>query len=108
MLIIKIRSELVHSPIRIFNENGYEIFNDLDYIYNDKKLLSLTKKAEKLYDSYYDFNRQDDSIFFDEKLEKKNKNKMLHLINKIKKRLNQINNNNFIIEDYETERLINL
>ena len=56
MLIIKIRSELVHSPIRIFNENGYEIFNDLDYIYNDKKLLSLTKKAEKLYDSYYDFN----------------------------------------------------
>ena len=41
MLIIKIRSELVHSPIRIFNENGYEIFNDLDYIYNDKKLLSL-------------------------------------------------------------------
>ena len=47
-------------------------------------------------------------LIFDEKLEKKNKNKMLHLINKIKKRLNKINNNNFIIEDYETERLINL
>ena len=47
-------------------------------------------------------------IMFDFEKEKEEKEIMLDLISQIKKRLEEINDGSFVIEDLETDRLSNL
>lgn len=61
-----------------------------------------------MYDSYFEFDSYASPCWFNEELEEKNKDKMLFLINKIKQRLDEINNGSFVVEDYETEHLQSL
>ena len=50
----------------------------------------------------------DQACFFDEEQEKKDKYKMLALLEKLKKRLYEINDGSFEIDDRENERVKNL
>ena len=47
-------------------------------------------------------------IMFDVEKEKEEKEIMLGLISQIKKRLEEINDGSFVVEDLETDRLSNL
>lgn len=105
MYIVKIVNEFLHGAIWVY-EDG--IASSWDKIDDDEILKELNKQAMELYGSYYEFDSHNQSCWFNEQLEKETKGKMLDLINKIKERLNQINNGDFVVEDLETERLENL
>ena len=60
-----------------------------------------------MFTSYYNFDYNDQACFFDEEQEKKDKYKMLALLEKLKKRLYEINEGSFEIDDRETERVKN-
>lgn len=105
MYTVKIMNEFMHGAIWVY-ENGIPSYYEL--IDNDPILCKLNKETEVLYNSYYEFNSHDLPCYFNEELERKNKNKMQALINQIMNRLKEIDDGSFQIEDYETIHLNNI
>ena len=105
MYTIKIMNEFLHGAVWVY-EDG--IPSSWDKIDNDSVLSDLNRKTMELYASYFDFNGEEGSCTFDENLEKQTKEEMLLLISQIKKRLAELNDEGFEVEDYVTERLIAL
>lgn len=86
------------------NEYDYEI----ELISQDKELMKVHQEIQNLYNSYYHFEYKSLSCYFDEEQEKKDKDKMLYLLERLINRLNEINDASFVIDDRETERIKNL
>jgi hypothetical protein len=103
MFIVKLMNEFVHGVLWVCDEDG--ISTNYDYIDKDLELIKLNEETRKLFDSYYEFDYNDQACWFNEELERKTKDKMLELIQRIKNRLSELNDGSFIVEDYETERL---
>ncbi len=93
-------NEFMHGAIGVFDEDG--IPTNCALIDKDIELQELNKKTEELFDSYYEFDSHEQSVWFNDELEKRTSNDMLELINKIKKRLSEINDGSFIVEDAES------
>lgn len=99
-------NEFIHSPLWIYDEDG--VTSEPEFIENDSKLQSLCSQAEDMFSSYYEFDSHDVPCWFNHEKEKAEKDVMIELISRIKKRLNEINDGSFTIEDLETERLKSL
>lgn len=106
MFTVKIMNEFIHSPIWIYDEDG--ITDEPSFIADDVILQNICSKAEDMYTSYYEFDSHGVACWFDFEKEKEEKEIMLGLISQIKKRLEEINDGSFVVEDLETERLNNL
>lgn len=106
MFTVKIMNEFIHSPIWIYDEDG--ITDEPSFIADDVILQNICSKAEDMYTSYYEFDSHGVACWFDVEKEKEEKEIMLGLISQIKKRLEEINDGSFVVEDLETERLNNL
>ena len=102
MYTIKIMNEFLHGAIWVYEDGSVSSWDKID---NDPILKELNEKTMLLYNSYFEFDSHNEACWFNKELEKSTKNEMLLLITKIKERLEQLNNNDIIIEDYETERL---
>ena len=106
MIVIKIMNEFLHSPIWTY-EDGF-ITDDYPIITEDIALQEISKQIENLYSSYYEFDSHEQACWFNQEKEKSDKDHMLELISKLYARLNEINDGSYLVEDLETERLINL
>ena len=102
---IKLMNEFLHGAIWVYEDGIVSSWEKID---NDVVLKELNKKTMQLYSSYYEFDSHGEACWFNKELEKSTKLEMLDLIAKINARLKEINNNDFIVEDLETERLHNL
>ena len=98
MIVIKIMNEFLHSPIWTY-EDGF-ITDDYPIITEDIALQEISKQIEN--DSH------EQACWFNQEKEKSDKDHMLELISKLYTRLNEINDGSYLVEDLETERLINL
>ncbi len=103
MIKVKLMNEFIHGILWVCDDDG--ISTNYDLIDNDLVLIELNEETRKLFDSYYEFDSHDQACWFNKEKEKKDKEKMLELIEKIKNRLSEINDGSFIVEDYETERV---
>ena len=103
MFIVKLTNEFVHGVLWVCDEDG--ISTNYDLIDEDVELTRLNEETRKLFDSYYEFDSHNQSCRFNEELERKTKDRMLELIQKMKNRGSEINDGSFIVKDYETERL---
>ncbi len=106
MFIVKIMNEFIHSPLWIYDEDG--IADEPSFIADDEVLQSICNKVEDMFASYYEFDSHGVPCWFNYEKEKAEKDILLDLISQIKKRLEEINDGSFVIEDVETERLNNL
>lgn len=68
----------------------------------------INDEIQDLYSSYYKINYNDEPIYFDKEQEKKDKYKMLALLRKLIKRLNEVNDGSLEIDVMETEIVKNL
>ena len=80
----------------------------IDVVDNDVYIQKLNNEIQDLYSSYYKIDYNDEPVYFDKEQEKKDKYKMLDLLKKLIKRLNELNDGSFEIDDRETERVKNL
>lgn len=99
MYTIKLMNEFLHGPIWVYDEDGF-IIRKYPLVFEDMELMRLNEKARRLYDSFYSFNENNQTVSFDESGYKEASDDMKHIISMIVNRLKQINNNDFIIEDY--------
>ena len=107
MYKIKIMNEYLHGPIWVINSDGISVWK-YACIEEDAILTQLNEKAMQMFSSYYEFDSHDSPCWFNHEKEKAEKDIMLDLITKIKKRLEEINDGSFEIEDLETDRLNSL
>lgn len=107
MFVIKIFNEYLHSPIWTYGEDGIVTY-DPPIIENDVALQALCDHAAEMFSGYYEFDSHDQPCWFNYEKEKADKDLMLSIIEKIKERLEEINDGSFTIEDLETSRLNNL
>lgn len=108
--IIRIMFDIWAGPIWgcYYNEDIKEYDYYIKSISNDKELMKLHQELQDLYSSYYHFDYKGQACYFDEEQEKKDKYKMLDLLEKLKKRINELDDGSFVIDDRETERIKNL
>lgn len=103
MYTIRLINEFLHGPIWIYDQDE-TIRLKYPLISNDTILQNLNEEASILYDSFFDFDVGDKPCFFDEEGYKATFPQMKELIEKIKQRLNEINDGSFTIEDYITNQ----
>ncbi|MFR7871160.1 MAG: hypothetical protein ACLU2L_01460 [Fenollaria timonensis] len=92
----------------IYDTKKKELVTGIDVIDNDEYIQNLNDEISNLYSSYYKINYNDEALYFDKEQEKKDKYKMLGLLEKLRKRLDELNDGSFEIDDRETERVRNL
>lgn len=85
-----------------------ELVTGIDVVDDDEYIQNLNDVISDLYSSYYKINYNDEPVYFDKEQEKKDKYKMLDLLGKLIKRLDEVNDGSFEIDDRETERVKNL
>lgn len=107
MYKIRLMNEYLHGPIWVLDSDGISVWK-YEKIEQDSLLTELNEKAMQMFSSYYEFDSHGVPCWFNCEREKAEKGKMLDLISQIKKRLEEINDGSFVIEDVETERLNNL
>ena len=103
--IVKIQLDFLQGPIWISDVETGQPMTGIDIIDNDEKLRKINYEISTLYSSYYEFDSHDQTCWFNEEQEKKDKEKMISLLKQLIDRLNELNDGSFIVEDYETERL---
>lgn len=86
-----------------FDKEKGRLLTGIEKVDNDKELWDINETIQELFASYYYFDYNDQACFFDEKQEKKYKYKMLALLEELKKRLYEINDGSFEIDDRETD-----
>ena len=107
MDIVKIKLDYMSGPIwqDYFDEKTNTPSSGIEIVDNDEKLQVIGKEISDLYDSYYSFKEPDQPCVFDYEKEKLDKNKMLELLSQLNKRLAEINDGSFVVEDEETLRI---
>lgn len=95
-------NEYIHGPLWVYEDEVCE--TDYPLIDSDNILQTLNEEAATLYDSFYDFDVGDEPCIFDDEGYKSAFPKMKKLIDKIKQRLNEINDGSFTVEDYITNQ----
>jgi hypothetical protein len=99
MYTIKLVNEFLHGPIWVYDDEGI-VRRKYPLIDNDDELKVLNEQARNLYDSFYSFNKEGSACVFDEEGYKAACEEMNSIIRKIVRKLQAINNNDFVIEDY--------
>ena len=92
----------------IYETKKKELVTGINVVDNDECVQKINDEIQDLYSSYYRIDYNDEPVYFDKEQEKKDKYKMLALLEKLKKRLYKINDGSFEIDDKETERVKNL
>ena len=107
---LKLMLDFGEGPIwtEYFNEEKGRLLTGIEKVDDDKELWDINETIQELFASYYHFDYNDQACFFDEEQEKEDKFKMLELLGKLRKRLDEINDGSFEIDDRETERVKNL
>lgn len=105
--VVKIMLDFCVGPIwkSRFNED-YDLVTGIEAIDNDEVLMKLSDEINSLNNMNY--RLKNNLPVYDLKAARKNKNKMLVLLNRLNLRLNEINDGTFIINDFETNRIMNL
>ncbi len=107
MNTIRIKLDFLCGPIwkDYFNEVTKTESTGVDIVDNDEKLKELGKEISNMFNSYYMFNVDDKPVVFNEVQERRDRDKMLSLLDKLNKRLEEINDGSFVVEDEETPRV---
>ena len=107
---LRIMLDFISGPIwkDIYDTKKKELVTGIDVVDNDECVQKINDEIQDLYSSYYKIDYNDEPVYFDKEQEKKDKYKMLALLEKLKKRLYEINDGSFEIDDKETERIKNL
>ena len=104
---ITICLDYLQGPIlkKEYDPEQQQLITGIKKVDNDIILQTLNNKAEDMYSSLYEFDKYGQPCIFNENKFETEKPKLLALVSAIIKRLNEINDGSFTINDKETDRL---
>ncbi len=105
MKYVVVYNEYSIGPVWCYGEDSHLNLDLFDVIRNDEETMSLIYEIDDLYSSYFDFDSLEK---FNKKKQIETKGQMLSLITRLVKRLNEINDGSYVVEDLETKKLMSL
>ena len=110
MKIIKLDLDYLSGPIwgDVYSIELHKSITGIKIIDDDKILQDLHNQIQDLFLTYYDFDKDGQACLFNKEKQKADKVRMLELVNKLKLRLNEINDCSFEIEDLITSQYENM
>ena len=105
-ICIVLELEFSKGAITLSDMEDETSFTDSDIINNDKEICKLNSKIGTMYSSYFEFDSHDEACWFNNEQFDNDKLIILELVNKLKKRINELNDGNIVIEDRITPELI--
>ena len=102
MKIIKLCLDFLNGPIwkDVYDVKSDTLITGVHVIDTDSVLQELDKTAQEMYSSFYSFGKKGEECRFNEDSFHDSKETLSSLIERIKKRLNEINDGTFVVEDY--------
>ena len=100
---VKLMFDYLQGPIWISDAETGAPLTGIDVIDNDNVLPELNLRCSELYSECYEFDTNNQPCIFNKETAKKNKIEILDLLVKIKKRLEDINDGSFYVEDLATK-----
>lgn len=94
---IKLMTEFIHGPIWVYDEEG--LMDSLDFVENDSIVQELDNQMANMYTAYYEFDSHGQACWFNKEKQVQEKPKMLELLAKLKKRLDELNDGSYVVED---------
>lgn len=109
MKIIKLELDFLIGPIikDVYSVSKNKLITGIDVIDNDSVLNELNDKASALYSSFYEFNN-DEACTFNALIAKEHYEELSEIINKIKNRLNMLNDGTYKLNDMVSDQLKNI
>ncbi len=106
MKIIRIKLDFTSGPIwpEYYNEKTGTESTGVNVVDNDVELKEIAKEISDIFNSYYIIDEKE-GVSFNYIQERRDKNEMLSLLAKLNKRLEDINDGSFVVEDEETPRV---
>lgn len=102
---IKLMFEFGHGTIWDSEPFTGKLMSGIEVVDIDPDLELWNRQCMVLYDECYEFDSHGKGCYFNEETLAKNKKKLLCILEQIKSRLEELNDNNFIIEDQTTDEL---
>lgn len=102
-MIVEIGWDYTEDIIWLLDDNEKLIDDEFSLIEKDKILLEIQNKINDLYSTFYEFESHNEYVWWDKAKMKENKQIMLNLLEQLNNRLNEINNETFIIKDNLTD-----
>lgn len=89
-------NEFLHGAVFVYEDGVVSSYALID---EDPIIKKLNHETEELYALCFEFDSHDEACYFNKEVQKETKDKMLDLIKQIYKRLNEINDGTFVIEE---------
>ena len=105
MQTVKLMLDFLQGPIWISDVETGKPMTSIEIMNNDEQLRLINYEIQDLFDSYYEFDSDDQVCWFDEERERADKPRMLELLAKLNARLAEINDGSFVVDDRETPRV---
>lgn len=102
---VKLMFDYLQGPICTSDIETGEPLACIDIIDEDKVLPKLNLRCSELYSECYEFDVDNQPCIFNKETAKKNKKEILELLNKIKNRLEDINDGSYYFEDLATNEI---
>lgn len=104
--IIELKLDYDQGPIWVSDPEDGTPCTCVDVIDNDEELRKINYEISCMYTGYYEFGEGGYPVTFNEEKYQEESSIMLELMNKLNKRLNEINDGSFEVVDYITPALI--
>lgn len=90
---LRIMLDFISGPIwkDIYDTKKKKLVTGIDVVDNDECVQKINYEIQDLYSSYYKIDYNNEPVYFDKDQEKKDKYKMLELIGKLIKILDEVN-----------------
>lgn len=102
---VKLLFDYLQGPIWISDTETGEPLTGIDIIDKDQIIPKLNLRCSELYSECYDYDTNNQPCVFNKETARKNKKEILELLEKIKSRLEDINDGSFYIEDLATKEI---
>ena len=104
---IKLEFDFLSGPITkdVFNPKTKKLATGVTVIDSDTALEALNAMASRLFSSCYDFEAGGQPCVFNRETAKKSKSEILGVLAEIKKRLSEINDGSFVVDDLATKEI---
>ena len=105
MKTVRIMLDFLSGPIWPLEFSDGELKTGIPAIDEDDELLAIHCEMQDMFNSYYHFDVDDKPCVFDHERERADKDHMLELLERLLKRLDEVNDGSFVIDDRESERI---
>lgn len=105
MKTLKLQLDFLAGPLwkDVWDVEKNDVTTGIPVVDDDERLAELDEEIQNLFSSYFEFDSHGQACWFDKDRQKADKDEMLSLLTKLNKRLEEVNDGSFVVDDELTD-----